>query len=265
MSADFTLPGPKDLLPFPASSSPFGSLIRQAQDSYGDIKVFEQAGVRVLCFEDQIEQSASLSARPELLLFEYTQVMLLSLLFVQPDRILQLGLGAGSLVTALYHACPTSELTAVELRERVIDLAYSCFRLPRSPRLRVHCKDAGSFISESTGPYELIFSDLYTGQGMAPLQLQADFLAACAARLAPGGLLVINSWLEDGLSQLWHERLGSFFPDLRMCPTGDGNCVIFAATRPLPKDLSRLKPLASHWSNRFGFSLSRHLQRLQPL
>lgn len=241
-----------------------GQLIYFSQDPFGELRVFDDGSVRTLSFAAGNEQSACIKANPGLLVFEYTQVMLLGLLFAEPRKVLCLGLGAGSLATAVHRHCKNSKITAVELRQAVIDVAENYFYLPTGKRLQVHCQDAGVFVVEDTTSYDLIFSDIYTAFGVAPLQLQADFLAACAARLKPEGVLVINCWREhENNSELIHV-LSGLFTDIRVCATGDGNWVIFAARWLLESRPKVLREAAEAWSTKLGFSLVRHLKQLTP-
>lgn len=237
-----------------------GELIHRASDEYGELRVFDDGAVRTLCFGESSEQSACLKANPGLLLFEYTQAMLLSQLFVDPRRVLCLGLGAGSLATALHRACPAALITAVELRQSVIDAARAYFYLPAE--IEVHCQDAGRFIAQDKSRYDLIFSDLYTSEGLSSLQLQRDFLRSCAARLSPEGLMVINCWQEHQNQAVWLALLSELFVDLRICSTGDGNWLIFAARWLLESNPLTLRAAAQPWSARLGFSLQRHLKGL---
>ena len=113
-----------------------GQLIYFSQDPFGELRVFDDGAVRTLSFAAGNEQSACLKADPGKLLFEYTQVMLLGLLFAEPRKVLCLGLGAGSLATALHRHCKQAKITAVELRQAVIDVAENYFYLPRGKRLQ---------------------------------------------------------------------------------------------------------------------------------
>lgn len=60
----------------------------------GPILVTQRGGRRVLSFGTGLEQSSVLVERPASLTHEYTQIMLLSLLFVEARHITLLGLGA---------------------------------------------------------------------------------------------------------------------------------------------------------------------------
>ena len=240
-----------------------GELVYFARDSFGDLRVFDDGSQRTLAFGPGNEQSAVLKDNPAHPLFEYIQVMLLALLYRQPRKVLCLGLGAGSLISTLHAHCPQAEITAVELRQAVIDIARKFFYLPESERIRLHCQDAGEFVAADRERYDLIFSDLYTAHGLAPVQLQQDFLRQCSNRLNPAGLLVINCWhVHQGDGQMLRTLRGCF-SEIRLCPTGDGNWVLFAGRLPLESRPEPLRERAISLSALLGYSLLRHLKQLQ--
>lgn len=240
-----------------------GQLLYFAQDAHGELRVLDDGTRRLLSFGPGDEQSACLKADPAQLLFEYTQAMLLALLFCEPRKVLCLGLGAGSLLTALQKQFKGIKITAVELRQAVIDIACDYFWLPRSKRIQLHCADAFDFVAADSTTYDLVFCDLYTVEGASPLQRQQDFLAACARRLKPEGLLVLNCWRDFRHDAQILETLSGIFADIRVCATSDGNWVILAAAWQLPGSPASLRTAAQAWSQKLGYSLNKHLNQLE--
>lgn len=239
-----------------------GEIIFRTRDPHGDLRVIDDGVLRTLSFRPGNEQSACLKANPPLLMFEYTQMMMLALLFRQPQSVLCLGLGAGSLITTLHAHCPEMTFTAVELRQAVIDVAHTYFYLPRSERIRLYCQDAATFVATDPANYDVIFSDIYTAGGVAPVQLKQKFLRRTAARLSPEGLLVINCWHKHLRDLQLIRILQGLFSEIQLCPTGDGSWVIFASGAPLESRPQVLRAAADQWSGTLGFSLLRHLKQL---
>jgi spermidine synthase len=225
--------------------------------------VLETATTRILSFGPGDQQSGCLRADPERLLFAYTQAMLLPLLWLQPTRVLCLGLGAGSLVTALHQWHKGVRITAVELRQGVIEAAYACFSLPRSQRIEVHCADAAVFLATHQTRYDLILSDLYLLGGAAPLQQESEYLALCARTLKPQGLLALNSWGSGRADCLLMERLRDSFGALRSCPTSEGNRIFLAAHDWPASSGAVLKVRLKQYSRTLGFRLQRYFDQLQ--
>ncbi len=241
-------------------------LLYQGADEFGPITVSEEDGYCTLSFALGDEQSRCLKTAPHILQYEYTQAMLLALLFCQPKRILVLGLGGGSLVTSLLHHLPGVHITAIELRPQVVELAYRYFRLPRSKRLEIIQQDANLYLRSGVGrTVDLVFADLYHAQGVDAAQLQAEFIAHCAARLKTNGWLVLNCWLEHRANPDFLDALQQHFADIRTVLTGSLNWVILAGKIPDTQTANHLKQSAADLSTPLGFTLTRHLARLRPL
>lgn len=141
-------------------SQEFIELFRTA-DELGEIVVSQQADKRLLSFASSLQQSSLFVTQPEKLVHEYTQIMLLGLIFNTPRHITVLGLGGGGLAHCLHHFFPQFTLQFVELRQAVIDIAYQWFDLPKSPQLQVACDDAYDYLCSAVDKNtDLILSDL---------------------------------------------------------------------------------------------------------
>lgn len=245
--------------------------IHHSVDHWGSIHVLEHQGIRYLTFGDGGEQSAVDLEQPHIPLYEYTQAMLLALIFhPHPNQIVLLGLGGGSLATALLHNLPTtSQITAVELRAQVACAAQDWFQLPNDPRLTVEIEDAGHYMAKRSKSCDLLFADIYLDEGMQKVQLSEELLGHCERLLTDEGVLVLNLWDEGhGCHPLALERLsGLFGGQLLACPIIGGNLVLFAskAGLELPNPRHLQQPL-KRLSKRSGdLPLQELFNRLRPL
>lgn len=242
------------------------SLLYQTADSYGPIMVFEDSDYRVLAFANNDEQSRCLKAAPQQLQYAYTQAMLLVLLFNEPKRVLLLGLGGGSLVTALHAYAPAIDITAVELRASVIEIATRFFYLPRSKRIHILHQEANDFIQTYTGrTFDLIFSDLYHAEGAAAVQSQAEFLVACAQQLKSNGWLVINVWSDQRQQPDLMDALKTHFSCVYSISTTSKNWILIAGQQTPYFSQRELKEKSQQLSHRLGFSLGGALQQMREI
>ncbi len=238
-----------------------GHLIFEHEDPQGLIRVLELGEKRVLSFGPGNEQSAGVKGAPEVLLFDYTQAMLLALLWSpQPRRVLVLGLGAGSLVSCLHHHFK-SKIDAVEQHPVVIDVAQRFFGLPHSKRLKLHRTEAGAYLTTTSQKYDLILSDLYVSTGMHEQQTRSAFLRTCAEHLKPEGVFVMNCW-RDTAEEHAHRltQMTQSFAHVGSCSTPDQNWLVFGAHGPLevtPVQQQRAKA----FTKQLGFSLQKYLKR----
>lgn len=131
-----------------------------------------------------------------------TQIMLGHLpLLLKPDadRVMVIGLGSGiTCGSALAH--PVKSVDVVEISRAVARAAGQWFSsynrdALKDPRLSLHVMDAKTFIARRGQPYDVIISEPSNPwmRGVAAL-FSEEFFAACAARLAPAG--VMAQWLQ---------------------------------------------------------------------
>lgn len=240
--------------------------VYEVADQYGTVTVSDDGECYILSFAAHDEQSRGLKAVPHLLQYDYTQAMLLVLLFCHPKRVLILGLGGGSLVNALYHAVSGIHITAVELRAAVIDVAQRYFQVPRAKRIEIIEQDADVFLLENNlRKVDVIFADLYEATGTAAVQLRKDFIQRCTELLKEQGWLVLNYWQEQQEDSYLRDALHQHFADVRYVLTGSKNWVILAGKVANYQANSVLKEQASQWSDKLEFLLHKHLARLRYL
>lgn len=240
------------------------SLIACIRDDHGEIRVFDDGERRLLSFGPGDEQSACLKRDPAFLLFDYTQAMLLALLFQTPRKVLCLGLGAGSLIKALHRHVKGVKITGVEYRQAVIETAQQYFYLPNSRRIDLHCADAADYLRQNSGAYDLIFCDLYSLDGVSPLQGDRLFLQSCSEHLKPGGWLVLNGWRTHQHDADLLSPVQETFSEVRSLNTPEGNWILFAGQTPLATG-NKLYQEARDWSARLGYDLVPYLKHSKVL
>ena len=106
---------------------------------------------------------------------------------------LVLGLGMASIPDMLVTKFKRNmEFTAVEIDEVVIKLAYEYVLKPKGIPVQVFTGDAASFISYHEKKYDLICSDVFSGD-VVPESLETlEALKNMRDLLLPGGLLLYN-------------------------------------------------------------------------
>ena len=142
--------------------SDLGLEIHRCYDEFGPIRVFENGALRYLAFGETAEQSCVNLLHPSKLVYEYTQAMMLALLYLpKPKQVTFLGLGAGSLVHALHHYDQNLDIKVVELRAKVVEVAQEWFALDVFPELTLKIGDAAEYIAHKHPLSDLIFADIY--------------------------------------------------------------------------------------------------------
>ena len=95
------------------------------------LSVNENQYYRWLCFDDVV-QSVMLKSKPWRLTLPHQTALMLPLLFLQPEKVVELGLGGGNLARFLKHYLPQLQLYTIEYSQSVID----CFSQYFNPELQ---------------------------------------------------------------------------------------------------------------------------------
>ena len=214
-----------------------GKELYRIEDGDGSIVVTQRGNKRLLSFGSRLEQSSVLMNMPHYLIHQYTQIMLLGLLFVDARHMTLLGLGGGALAHCLSHYYPESAIQAIEIRRAVIDIAYDWFDLPRRDNLHVVNDDALHYLSAlEQGTTDIIFSDLYVAEGMSAYQVQEAFINASFAALSEPGCLVINFHQKPGEESELMAMIKRLFNEIIMhvadaLPEQNPNSIMFCCKR----------------------------------
>ncbi|WDE99413.1 hypothetical protein PQO03_16370 [Lentisphaera profundi] len=211
-------------------------------DEHGPINVYQTRTSLILSFDGEIYQSYMKLKHINGLELAYTQAMMTGLLFIPELKTATImGLGAGSMAKNLLSSFSDLKVHAIEYREEVVNTAKKYFYLPDSDRLFIHIDDAANHIKNTDIKSDIIFSDLYTSQGMEPKQVQSTYLRDCKKKLNEQGLLVLNIWhtaldsreeLDELLAAEFENRLLSFEVE-------SGNTIVLAFKNDIPSIVSK--------------------------
>lgn len=174
-----------------------GTLVFSGEDRYGIVEIVDTETLRYLHLGTKIQQSSMFLNDPYALEMEHIQQMTVSLLFQpQPNRVLFLGLGGGSLPKFFWHHLPNCRVDAVEISPLVIETSMSFFNVPRKDqRMHLINEDATDFLKRVKNRlYDLIFVDLYSSEGISSVVSGSDFFDKCFRLLKKTGILVWNMW-----------------------------------------------------------------------
>lgn len=163
---------------------------------FAPVTLSEEAGVLYLHFGNEWIQGAMRLRKPDWIELEYAQQMMAWMLFIkEPQHVAQLGLGTGALTKFCYRQFPQTQVTAVELNPAVIAVCRSMFRLPADDdRLSLLEMDAMDYVTDSAnhGTLDALQADLYDATVKGPVLDTPEFYEACAACLAPHGIMTVN-------------------------------------------------------------------------
>lgn len=166
--------------------SPFGTLV----------VTDEGEGLRALRFgRDGVRQSLVKPGDPEHLGLAYTPVALAGLaLCNEPERVLVIGLGGGTLPAFLRRHYPDAEIDAVDINPEVAAVAKEWFGFREDARMHIHVADGRSFIENVRRPYDAIFLDAFGADAVPAHLTTREFLTAVRRALRADGVVIGNIW-----------------------------------------------------------------------
>jgi spermidine synthase len=199
-------------------------LVHSERSLYREVLVYEQDGERCMCFTRQCRigrQSCIKLARPREFALSYTHMALGGLLFAgsaAPQRVLVIGLGGGTIPRALREILPGAEIDTVEIDPAVTRVARRFFGFKDDPKMQVFEMDGRVFVKRAIREgrrYDAVLLDAFDHEYIPEHLLTREFLTEAKALLAPGGVLVGNTFsssrLYDHESTTYAAVFGTFF------------------------------------------------------
>ena len=215
------------------------TVIHKERSAYRDIIVYEHEGARCMRFtrKEAARQTCFFLENPEKLAFRYTKMLMGALYLIpNPQRVLVIGLGGGTLANTLSSLYPDLEIHAVEIDGAVIKVAKKYFRFRTTDKIKAFEEDGRLFVKrvlrKKDPGYDLIILDAFDQEYIPEHLLTKEFLEELKLILLPGGVLAANTWasskLYDHESATYESVFGEFF-NLK-----DFNRVILARQGGLP-------------------------------
>lgn len=112
----------------------------------------------------------------------------------QVDRVLNLGMGAGSTVKLLRKDFGKDPyIRSIEMDPLIIELAERYFSIGEDGKHEILCTEALSYVQECTDTFDLILVDLFIDNEVTPNVLTMGFIMRLIHLLTAGGVLILNT------------------------------------------------------------------------
>ena len=185
-------------------------VIHQERSLYRNILVEDNDDLRCLKFNvksNKTQQSCYLKSQPLQLVFNYTKLLMASLLVnPEPKRILIIGLGGGTMSNTLAALYPESEIDNVEIDPAVIKVAREYFEFVENKKIKTYTQDGRIFIKRALmkkHTNDWIILDAFNGDYIPEHLMTKEFLTEAKTLLTDNGVLSANTF---SLSKLYaHE------------------------------------------------------------
>ncbi len=229
--------------------------LHREQSLYRNIFVTQDGDERCMLFRARRglgRESCKLMHDPDKLVFEYGPMMLSSLyLNAAPKRVLIIGLGGGTLPSALRQMLPNAEIDVVELDEAVYRLAQRYFDFKPDPKMHVFIEDGRVFVKrmgKQPTKYDLVMLDAFEADYIPEHMLTQEFLREVKAVMTPDGVIAANTFsssaLYDHESVTYRSVFGTYF-NLKL-----GNRIIIGRPGGLPP-MNAIRDNAMAWDADF--------------
>ena len=189
-------------------------IIHEERSLYRNILVRDEGDRRCLLFtvrRSNRNQSCIDLDDPDRLVFPYARMMFAGLLLnPEPERILMVGLGGGSLPRVFAELFPEADQDLVEIDAAVVRVAEEFFGFEPTERMEVHVRDARVFVKRARDRgerYDYVMLDAFTGDYIPEHLLTREFLEEVKDLLAPGGVVVANTFSS---SRLYHHESATY-------------------------------------------------------
>lgn len=237
--------------------------LRASGDGLADpeITLSEEDSIRYLHFGNEWVQGALNMRRPWQLALDYSRHMMAWLLLVdeEPERILQLGLGTGSLTHFAHHYFQNTHVTVVDNSQAVLRAARTHFKLPPDDeRLETVVQDGEAFVQQSHchGLFDVMQIDVFDAGVKGPVLNSLAFYQACRRALTPSGVIAVNLFGEvasyqDNLSHILRafDQRAFVLP-----PVEAGNVIVLATNSPITPDWPLLYERAAQIEQRYDLA-----------
>jgi spermidine synthase len=217
--------------------------IHQERSLYRNILVTEDDVRRCMRFTVTATTGQNQSCRfyddYDKLVFPYGKLVLSSLLVQDnPQRILIVGLGGGTLVHTYSTLFPNAEIFVSEIDDAVVHVAERYFDFKETDKIHVEVVD-GRIDIKRRGlrgeKFDLVILDAFNGEYIPEHLLTREFLQEVKALLPENGMVVANTFstsrLYDAESVTYSDVFGEIY---NVRQAGTGNRIIVASQQPLP-------------------------------
>lgn len=225
-----------------AGSGVSAEVLHEEKSKYRDITVTQEGDRRCLLFNvhrGDRNQTCMLVDDRDQLVFDYTRMSFAGLLLnPEPQNVLIIGLGGGSIPMVFSDLFPDTRIDIVEVDEAVARVAKDYFYFEETDNMRVFIDDGRPFIKRAGMrgvKYDYIILDAFSGDYIPEHMLTLEFLEEVKTVMTEDSVLVANTFSTSRLydhESVTYQRVFNEFFNFKL-PTS-GNRIIITQLEPLP-------------------------------
>ncbi|MBO9491538.1 fused MFS/spermidine synthase [Endozoicomonas sp. G2_1] len=224
------------------ASSVSAKVIHSERSLYRNIIVEDKKDIRCLKFtvkRNTSNQSCMSKSNPQKLIFSYTKLLFAGLLAQpEPERVLIIGLGGGTISNTLHQLFPDITIDNVEIDPAVVKVAKEYFAYLENDKIQTIARDGRIFVKRALvkkQQYDWIILDAFNGDYIPEHLMTREFLQEVKALLSEQGIVLANTFsisrLYDYESATYHDVFGDFY---NVSNENGGNRIILAGKNGRP-------------------------------
>jgi len=241
---------------------------------WGNLEVWQDGSVRSLYIQDKLAIQSQLDmVQKEKLLLPHTRAMMSFLIFQpQPQSMLLLGLGGGSIIHFLTHWFPGLEITAVEINDKVVKIGEKYFALspfPPKAQVNIEIADAFAYLKRiKKKNVNVMLVDLHDGDALPNFMHTPAFMARCFHHLSSSGVLVINLLVKN--EKEFTDTLTALrcsFSNISLCMAfkNQKNILLFAFMSPSVLNMTQLQARASQCQGKYNIEFEAFVSNIAKI
>ncbi|MGO2167664.1 spermidine synthase [Pseudoalteromonas sp. AOP31-A2-14] len=227
-----------------STSLAHAEVIYKERSLYRNILVEETADLRCLKFDEKSRkssQSCMYKSKPNKLVFNYTKMTFASLLMIDnPQNVLIIGLGGGTLSNVIHELYPNAAIENVEIDPAVIKVARDYFSFIETDKVTSKVQDGRIFIKRAAlkkEQYDWVILDAFNGDYIPEHLLTKEFFAEVQSVLAPDGVVAANTFSSSKLYQHESATYAAVFGDfINVSTDKNSNRIILAGLDEMPSE-----------------------------
>lgn len=227
-----------------STSLAHAEVIHKERSLYRNILVEETADLRCLKFDEKSRkssQSCMYKSKPNKLVFNYTKMTFASLLLIDnPQNVLIIGLGGGTLSNVIHQLYPNAAIENVEIDPAVIKVARDYFSFIETDKVTSKVQDGRIFIKRAAlkkEQYDWVILDAFNGDYIPEHLLTKEFFAEVQSVLAPDGVVAANTFSSSKLYQHESATYAAVFGDfINVSTDKNSNRIILAGLDEMPSE-----------------------------
>ena len=255
------------------ASSIEARIIHREKSLYSNVLINQKDSTLCLQFSirrNQRNQSCLDLNRPNVFVLEYVRMMMAAIATeIDPRSILMIGMGGGTIPTAISELYPTALITIVEIDEAVVRMANQYFNFVPTKVMDIAVQDGRVFVKraiEDQKAFDIVLLDAFNGDYIPEHLLTQEFLQEVKQILSQDGIVIANTFTGSRLNQHESATYNSVFPNFVNIKSGASrNRVIVAqnSQSEIRLNFNKLPATTDEWLRKRGVDARDYMKTIE--